>query len=218
MNALIRSIRVSCMVGSKITPSQPREPIILTQSPDWPFQQIAMDHFYIGDHTYLAYTDNLTGRLIVYHQEPSHVTTSLLMSICQQLFQTYGAPEELNTNGGPPFTSSIFQEFLSSWCFKHRLFSVAYPQSNGRAELAVKIKKRIMNGNTGPQDSLDNDNIAQAILQNRNNPIQSIGLSLAQLLLHHRLRDSIPSQPTLYKPCPEWHHATRKSSTTTMQK
>ena len=35
-----------------------------------------------------------------------------LMSICQQLFQTYGTPDELSTDGGPPFTSSIFQEFL----------------------------------------------------------------------------------------------------------
>ena len=48
--------------------------------------------------------------------------------------------------------------------------SVAYPQSNGRAELAVKTAKRIVNEN----------------------------------LLHPRLRDSIPLQPFLYKPHPEW--------------
>ena len=116
----------------------------------------------------------------------------------------YGAPEELSTDGGPPFTSSTFQEFLKTWCVKHRLSSVAYPQSNGQAELAVKTAKRIVKGNTGPQGSLDNDNIARAILQYRNTPIQSIGLSPAQLFLHRRLRDSIPSQPFLYKPHPKW--------------
>ena len=57
---------------------------------------------------------------------------------------------------------------------------------------------------TDAQGSLDNDNAARAILQYRNTPIQGIGLSPAQLLLHRRLQDSIPSQPFLYKPHPEW--------------
>ena len=162
-----------------------------------------MDLFLIGDHTYLVCADRLTGWLILYHLEPGHTTTTKLMSICRQLFQTYGAPEELSTDGGPPFASSAFQEFLRTWCVKYRLSSVAYPQSNGWAELTVKAAKRIVKENTGPQGSLDNDNVAQAILQYQNTPIQSIGLSPAQLL-HYRLHDSIPSQLILCKPHPEW--------------
>ena len=50
-----------------------------------------------------------------------------------------------------------------------------------------------MNGNTSPQGSLDNNSVAQAMLQYQNIPIQRIGLSPAQLLLHHWLCDSIPS-------------------------
>ena len=88
--------------------------------------------------------------------------------------------------------------------------SLAYPQSNGRAELAVKTAKRIVNGNTDAQGSLDNDKAARAILQYRNTPIQGIGLSPAQLLLHRRLLDSIPSQPFLYKPHPEWIAAAQR--------
>ena len=203
MDASIYSIRANCMVCSNITHSQPREPLILTQSPDWPFRQIVMYLFYIGDHTYLVCADRLTGWLILYCLEPGHATTTKLMSICQQLFQTYGAPEELSTDGGPPFASSAFQEFLRRWCVKQRLSSVAYPQSNGRAEFAVKTAKRIVKENTGPQGSLDNDNVAWAIFQYWNIPIQSIGLSPAQLLLYCQLHDSIPSQPILYKPHPE---------------
>ena len=65
---------------------------------------------------------------------------------------------------------------------------------------------RIVNGNTDAQGSLDNDNAARAILQYRNTPIQGIGLSPAQQLL----RDSIPSQPFLYKPHPEWIAAAKR--------
>ena len=106
MDASIHSIRAN------ITSCQPQAPIILTRSPDWPSQQIVMDLFYIGDHTYLASADRLTGWLILNLLELGHTTTNKLMSICRQLFQTYGALEELNTDGGPPFASSIFQEFL----------------------------------------------------------------------------------------------------------
>ena len=186
------------------------EAVTMTPSPEWPFQQIVMDIFHVGHVTYLACADRLTGWLILYHLKPGHATTSKLMSICRQLFQTYGTPEEISTDGGQPFTSTAFQEFLQTWGVKHRRSSVAYPQSNGRAELAVKTAKRIVNGNTDTQGSLDNDKAARAILQYRNTPIQGIGLSPAQLLLHRRLRDSIPSQPFLYKPHPEWIAAAQR--------
>ena len=202
MNASIRNFRANCSICTTIAPSQPREPITMTPSPEWPFQQIVMDIFHVGHVTYLACADRLTGWLILYNLKPGHATTSKLMSICRQLFQTYGTPEEISTDGGQPFTSTAFQEFLQTWGIKHRRSSVAYPQSNGRAELAVKTAKRIVNGNTDAQGSLDNDKAARAILQYRNTPIQGIGLSPAQLLLHRRLRDSIPLQPFLYKPHP----------------
>ena len=132
------------------------------------------------------------------------------MSICRQLFQTYGTPDEISTDGGQPFTSTAFQDFLHTWGVRHRRSSVAYPQFNDHAELAVKTAKRIVNGNTDAQGSLDNDNAARAILQYRHIQIQGIGLSPAQLLLHRRLRDSIPSQPFLYKPHPEWIAAAQR--------
>ena len=87
---------------------------------------------------------------------------------------------------------------------RHRLSSVAYPQSNRRAELAVKSAKRVIYGNADSSGSLDTDKAAQAVLQYRNTPIQGIGLSPAQLLLHRHLRDFVPAQPCLYRPHPEW--------------
>ena len=61
MNASIRTTRANCTECSRIAPSQPREPITLTVSPDWPFQQIVLDLFHAGGQTYLACADRLTG-------------------------------------------------------------------------------------------------------------------------------------------------------------
>ena len=67
MNASIRTTRANCTGCSKIAPSQSREPITLTVSPDWPFQQIVLDLFHVGGQTYLACADSLTGWLIIHH-------------------------------------------------------------------------------------------------------------------------------------------------------
>ena len=188
------------MFWTKIAPSQTKEPINPTQSLDWPFHQIVMDLFYVGNHGYLACANRLTGWPILYHLTHGQANASRLISICRDIFQSYGAPEELSSDGRPPFTSLPFTKFLRDWAVKHWLSSAAYPHSNGQAELAVKSAKRIISGNTRTQGSLDNDCAARAINQYRNTPIQNIGLSPTQLLLQRRLCDFIPSQPTLYKP------------------
>ena len=96
------------------------------------------------------------------------------------------------------------KKFLSNWGVRHRLSSVKYPQSNGRAELAVKAGKRLIHDNTNPNGSLDNDKAARALLQHRNTPIQELGLSPAQILLHRQLRDSIPARPMHYRLHKDW--------------
>ena len=118
MNACFRNFRASYLTCATITPSQLREPITMTPAPEWPFQQIVMDRFHVGYVAYLACADRLTGWLILYHLKPGYATTSKLMSICRQRLQTYGTSDERSTDGDPPFTSSIFQEFLQM-CVKH---------------------------------------------------------------------------------------------------
>ena len=101
-----------CPTCATIAPSQPREPIIMTPATEWSFRHIVMDIFHVGHVAYLACADRLTDWFIMYRLKPSHTIASKLMSICRCLFQTYGTPDELSTDCGPPFTSSIFQEFL----------------------------------------------------------------------------------------------------------
>ena len=72
MNASIRNFRANCSICTTIAPSQPREPITMTPSPEWPFQQIVMDIFHVGHVTYLACADRLTGWLISSETRPCH--------------------------------------------------------------------------------------------------------------------------------------------------
>ena len=116
----------------------------------------------------------------------------------------YGVSEELISDGGPQFMSKSFQYFLKLWGDKHRLSSVAFPKSNHRAEVAVKAAKQITHNNISPDGSLDNNKAAWGIPQYQNTPLPDINLSLAQVLLHCQLRDSIPAYPAHYYPHKEW--------------
>ena len=204
MDASIRNHRESCHTCVRVAPSQLREPLVLTKSPDWPFQKIVMDIFFVEQHTYMACADRFSGWLILFHFPPGKANASNLISITRTLFHTYGVPEELSIDGGPPFKSQALIDFLKDWDVEVRWSSVGYPQSNGRAELGVKSGKRIVYDNVAPDGSLNTDKVTRAVLQYRNTPIQGVGLSPAQLLLHRQLRDCLPAHPSLYKPHKDW--------------
>jgi hypothetical protein len=206
----IQKARDSCITCIKIAPSQSKETLILTPTPEWPFQCICMDLFEINHHVYIVCVDRYSGWPIIYHLPPGKATAATLISISRQIFIAYGAPDELSSDGGSIFTSSTYQTFLKNWDVTHRLSSAEYAQSNGRAELGVKSSKRIIYDNASPSGSIDNDKVARAILQYRNTPIAGINLSPAQLLLHRQLKDFMPGPPILYIPHEKWITAAKQ--------
>ena len=114
MNVSIRNYKDNCITCSRNAPSLPHEPIQMTPTPEWPFQQIVMDLFYVRSFTYLACADRLTGWYILFCITLGQEVASRLISICREIFQAYGVPEELSTDGGPPSSAYPFQQFLKT--------------------------------------------------------------------------------------------------------
>ena len=67
-----------------------------------------------------------------------------LITTYRELFTMFGTPEEISSDGGSEYTSKKFQDFLKVYDIRHRWSSVYFPQSNGRAEVAVKQMKRLL--------------------------------------------------------------------------
>ena len=109
---------------------------------------------------------------------------------------------ELSFDGGPNISSAEMDAFYTKWGIKQRQSSAYYPQSNGRAEAAVKSMKKAIRGNIGPNGSLNSDKVTAALLQYRNTPLRNVGLSPAQLLLGRSLRDPIPQPTSAYHVSP----------------
>ena len=56
----------------------------------------------------------------------------------------------------------------------------------------MKVAKKIILGNSEPNDDINSKMVARALLQHRNTPLQGNDLSPAQILYGRQLRDCLP--------------------------
>ncbi len=190
MNPDIEQVHAQCRHCNEGAPSNSREPLAVSPEPEYPWQQAVLDFFESAAHKYLVIADRFTGWPELSRQNGKAMT---LVRTCRNVFAQFGVPEELSFDGGPPFDSHEWKRFLIQWDIFPRLSSANYPQSNGRAELAVKSCKRLLYGNTDAHGSVDCDGVMKALLQYRNTPSAITGMSPAFMLFGRLLRDALPS-------------------------
>ena len=201
LDAAVTQLRKQCSKCNEQSPSQPAEPLIYSKSPEVPFEQVVADFFSLEGHSFLAYADRYSGWLEV--ERLSSSTFRNVRSTLLRWFRTYGVPEEISTDGGPPFQAHEYNIFLRSWNIDRRLSSAYYPQSNGRAEAAVKSAKRILSGNIDPiTGTLDTNAATKAIMAHRNTPTQDTGIAPSVMLFGRLIRDHLPQSSKKLRP--EW--------------
>jgi len=82
---------------------------------------------------------------------------------------------------GPQFTSSEFRSFTDRWSLHHQTSTTHYPQSNGRAEAAVKSMKKIIRAAWNGR-CLNEEKLCRALMQYGNTPTRKDGLLPVQKL------------------------------------
>ena len=121
--------------------------------------------------------------------------SSDIIRFLKQQFSRHGIPNVLVTDNGPQFSSSDFTTFSSTWEFKHVTSSPTHAKSNGKAESAVKVVKKMFK--KAHRDSKDP---WLALLDQRNTPTQGVGSSPAQRLMSRRTRTLLPIAANLLYP------------------
>ena len=62
--------------------------------------------------------------------------------VFRRVFDTYGVPEEVKSDNGPPFNSHAFEVYAREEGFKHRKVTPGWPEANGDVERCMqRIKK-----------------------------------------------------------------------------
>ena len=122
-------------------------------------------------------------------------TTQAVCKALMTLFAQYGVLDTLVTDNGPQFSSAEFSTFARSWSFDHTTSSPHYPQSNGKAENAVKTVKGLFKKcrQAGRSEY-------RALLDWGNTPTEGMGTSPAQRFLGRRCKTLLPLTHTQLQP------------------
>ena len=141
MDAEVDQRRAQCHHCNEMAPSNHREPLHQSPDPEYPWQMAVADYFSMAGTNYLAVADRFTGWIELFKMDGKAMT---LIKTLRNLFAQMGVPEEMASDSGPSFTCYETKQFFKQWGIRHRLSSAHYPQSNGRAEVAVKTAKRLL--------------------------------------------------------------------------
>ena len=172
----IQDLVTSCPECMEVRPTQRKEPLITTPLPQRPWQKIGADICEYAKQNYLAHLPDMT----------SETTCARL----KNMFARWGCPDELRTDNGGQFSSKEFKRFSETYDFQHITSSPHYPQSNGGAERAVQMAKRI----------LRQADPFLALMSSRATPLHATGCSPAQLMMGRQIKTTVPTVEKVLSP------------------
>ena len=112
------------------------------------------------------------------HDEDHHVLWEIIAR--------FSLPQQVFSDNGPQFTSSEFQQIISSNGVKHITTATYYPSSNGAAERLVQTVKQAVRAGLQRGDSLQRS-LAAFLLRYRAKPHATTGVSSCALFMGRHL-------------------------------
>ena len=193
MSSELKDYIAKCDVCMAHRTTQGKEPIVQHEFAARPWSKVGTDLCELQGRTLLVVCDYYSNFI-----EVENITKANATGICKALkamFARYGVPDVLMSDNGPQFASVEFASFAKKWGFEHVTSSPRYPQSNGKAENAVKTVKRLF---TKCRESGQSEFLA--LMDWRNTPTEGLGTSPAQRFLGHRCKTLLPITGSLLQP------------------
>lgn len=125
----IREKVEKCQICKRYRNQQGKEPLMLHEVPDRPWQTVAADLFVFRTDKYLALVDYYSKYFEL--NQLLDDTSNTVVNVLKQHFARHGIPEMLYTDNGPEFASKIFSVFARNYHFQNVTSSPRLPQSNG---------------------------------------------------------------------------------------
>ena len=118
--------------------------------------KVATDVFELDGKHYVILVDYYSNLFEI--NELKKTTTQAVIAALRP--HTHGVPSKLMSDSGPQYRSQEFAKFAREWGCEHVTSSPHYPQSNGKAENAVKTAKMLLR-----KAKLDGSDPLKAILE-----------------------------------------------------
>ncbi|XP_052797485.1 uncharacterized protein K02A2.6-like [Mya arenaria] len=185
ISADITNLVLKCNTCLKHRNSNPKEPLIPLEIPDYPWQIIGTDLFTWENRNYLLIVDYYSRYFEV--KELPNMKSTTVINRMKGIMARWGISEKVISDGGPCYISQEFADFAKEWDFNHQTISPYHSQSNGLAEKYVSVCKKLL---TKAKDAGRDPFIG--ILEYRTTPLES-GYSPAQLNMGRQLRSILPT-------------------------
>ena len=172
----------TCIVHSGIK----HMPMVEYDLPSRPWEVVGTDVFEFKGCLYLVLIDYYSRWIEV--EQIKTQTSAAIVSAMKNVFSRFGVPAVIRSDNGGCFIGEQFRLFAKENCIKLVTSSPRYPQSNGLAESAVKIVKRLWS---------KCDDRAAALLAYRTAPL-STGYSPSDLMLGRSVRTDLGVNTSLF--------------------
>jgi hypothetical protein len=193
MNTEMKQLVSSCDVCRAFDVKQTSETLQPHELPSRPWEKVGVDLFSINGQDYMVTVDYFSDFIEIDHLKKT--TTKKIVQKLKTHFARNGIPETLISDNGPNLVSKEFEDFAESWDFEHKTTSPYHSKSNGKAESAVKITKRLIK-----KAKKSKTDLLLALLEWRNTPTQGMDGSPLQRLNNRRGRTLVPMSKNLLMP------------------
>ena len=189
MSTDIRHYVETCGVCATYADKQPAESMVMTETPDLPWQNVGTDLFSWSGRDYVVTTDYHSGFFEL--DNLPDTTSETVVGKLKNNFSRHGIPHTLVSDNGPQYASAVFRKFAQNWQFVHETSSPGNSQANGAAEAAVNIAKRMLR-----KCKASKDDPYLGLLNIRNTPTEGMATSPAQRLFGRRTKTLVAANNT----------------------
>ena len=181
-----------CKTCTQHKETQHIQPMLPRDVPEAPWQDLAVYFFNFKGKEYLFIADTFSKYPFAFGMTTK--TAEIVIQKFTQLLSQYGNPKSLTTDNGPPFSSEVFAQFMSTQRVEHITSSPHYPKSNGFIERQVKTMKTELPTATTSGKTLDD-----VLLSLRSSP-NGPNLPSPREILHNHTEEC-PGQPSHLVDC-----------------
>ena len=172
---------------SRPRPSPPVAPLHPWEWPSQPWSRLHLDFAgpFLG-RMFLVLIDSHSKWMDI--QIMQSITSEKVIEVLKTIFATHGLPRKVVTDNGPSFTSTEFQDFMSSNGVKLVHSAPYHPSTNGLAERAVQSFKQAIKRIPGASVQ---ERLSKYLFKYRITPHTTTGISPAEMLMGRRPRSKL---------------------------
>ncbi len=188
---------LECIPCASVAAARPKEPLLPTSSPHGPGDHVAADFAVFLGRRYPILYDLFSTFPFLFPVRAE--SSSELLRATYHVFLQTGLPTVFSSDNGGAFISADFQQFLRTSGTVHRASSPRNPQSNGAAERAVQLIKRML------ARCADEQALFRALLLLQNTRRPDLGASLSEVFFGRSQRTPITPLPAQFSGSWEMH-------------